>query len=79
MPPLPHQDHSALEHRIRHSHIEIVLLRFAGLLRARIWGNLSLNDTAAVAALRVWKRCAAPGPMGRGGPSHPQTINRLHE
>ena len=25
-----------------------------------------------VAALRVCKRCAAPGPMGRGGPSKPQ-------
>ena len=25
-----------------------------------------------VAALRVCKRCAAPGPMARGGPSKPQ-------
>ena len=31
-----------------------------------------------VAALRVCKPCAAPGPMGRGGPSKPHTINRLH-
>ena len=30
------------------------------------------SNKGTVAALRVCKRCAAPGPMARGGPSKPQ-------